>query len=248
VTIRFLIPNLITAGNLSLGFCSLLMAAAGHFELAVYMLVGCVVLDLLDGRVARLLKATSSLGQQLDSFSDALSFGAAPAFLVNRAVLQPLGRWGLAVSVVYLLAGTFRLARFNLTTDAHTKARRTTGVPIPVAAGYMLAVVLMREQIPVGWVVAVVLLLAGLMASRVPLPEFKATGLVGAAFLIGLATYLAVVVRPSWLTVAVWNLWNCVILVTALAVERRDTGRRRTRVSDGNSDRHAVGCTSTRRG
>jgi CDP-diacylglycerol--serine O-phosphatidyltransferase len=137
VKLRFLIPNAVTAANIAAGFCCLLVTAEGQYELAVYLLVVAIVLDLCDGRIARWLGATSRFGQQLDSFSDALSSGVAPAFLVYRALLRPLGSWGVAVSLVYLLAGIGRLARFNLTTDAHTKAHRTVGLPIPVACGYM---------------------------------------------------------------------------------------------------------------
>ena len=214
--LRFLAPNAVTAANISAGFCSLLAAAQGRYEFSVYLLVVAIVLDLCDGRIARLLGATSRFGQQLDSFSDALSSGAAPAFLVYRALLEPLGAWGVAVSLAYLLAGVGRLARFNLTTDAHTKAHRTVGLPIPVASGYMLALVLMREHIATPIAVLVVLALAGLMVSRLALPEFRSSGLLGVAFLIGIATYLAVVLRPSWTTVAVWNGWNVVILLVAL--------------------------------
>jgi CDP-diacylglycerol--serine O-phosphatidyltransferase len=68
----------------------------------------------------------------MDSFCDALSFCAAPAFLAFEAVLQPLGSAGVAAAVFYLLAGVFRLARFNLTSDVHVKASRTVGVPTPI--------------------------------------------------------------------------------------------------------------------
>ncbi len=217
---RYLIPNLITAANLSLGFVSLLLAAEDRLDLAVYLLVVAIVLDLCDGRVARLLRATSRFGQQLDSFSDAMSSGVAPAFLVNRAVLQPLEGWGVALSLVYVLAGIGRLTRFNLTTDAHSKGKRTVGLPIPVASGYMLALVLMRDHVPSRVAVVVVLTLAALMVSRLALPEMRTTGLLGAAFLIGIGTYLAVVLRPSWTTVAVWNGWNVVILLTAYVTGR----------------------------
>jgi CDP-diacylglycerol---serine O-phosphatidyltransferase len=223
---RYLVPNAVTAANISAGFCSLLAAADGRYESAVYLLVLAIVLDLCDGRIARYLGATSRFGQQLDSFSDSLSSGAAPAFLVYRAVLMPLHGWGVAVSLVYLLAGVGRLARFNLTTDAHTKARRTVGLPIPVAGGYMMALTLMRDRVNLTWAVVIVLVLAILMVSRLALPEFRASGWLGAAFMVGLATYLAVVWRPSWTTVALWNGWNLVILAVAWLVQPRapDTG------------------------
>ncbi|MDH3403379.1 MAG: CDP-diacylglycerol--serine O-phosphatidyltransferase [Acidobacteriota bacterium] len=218
---RYAAPNAVTAANIAAGFGSICAAANGRFEAAVYLLVLAVLLDMADGRVARRFNATSELGQQLDSFSDAISFCAAPAFLVQRALLTELEGIGVAVSITYVLAGVFRLARFNLESDAHGKAAKTCGVPTPIAAGYLMALALMRTQISPQAAALVVLFFAGLMISRIPLPETNARGVLGFAFFIGFWNYMAVVFRPNWYTVGWWNVWNVVILLIARAQERK---------------------------
>jgi CDP-diacylglycerol--serine O-phosphatidyltransferase len=223
---RLLIPNAITLSNITLGFLALLAAADARFTLAVWLIVAAIFLDLIDGRVARWLKATSEVGRQLDSFSDAVSCGVAPAFLVYRAVLEPLGPFGAVVSVAYLLAGVGRLTRFNLTSDVHRKARQTVGVPIPIAAGYMLALVAMRQLIDPAVAAGLVVAFGVLMISRWRLPELRGD-VVGAFILVGLASYIVVLLHPAWVTVAVWNGWNVVIVAAAAVSERRFLARER---------------------
>lgn len=215
------IPNLVTAANIAVGFTSMLVAAEGRFDLAVYLLLACLFLDMGDGRLARGLKATSELGQQLDSFCDLISFGAAPAFLLYRSMLAELGLLGGAAAVLYLLAGLYRLARFNLSSDPHAKASRTTGVPIPIGAGYLMVTVLMRDQLEPSWAAAVALAMAVGMVSRWRLPDLKGNGLVSALLLIGLVNYLAVMIRPGWPTVSWWNVWNLLILLAAWREDQR---------------------------
>jgi CDP-diacylglycerol--serine O-phosphatidyltransferase len=219
--LRWLAPNLITAANISAGFLSMLAAAEGEFERAVYLLMLAVLLDLFDGKVARRLNVTSKFGQEMDSFSDAVSFCAAPAFLAHAAILRPLGALGLMVALVYLLAGVLRLARFNLYTDAHSKARSTTGVPTPVGAGYVMALVLMRDQVPELVGALVLVIMAVLMVSRISLPEFRGKSAVSLVLLVGILNYFAVVIWPNWYTVGWWNLWNVVILLVAKSEDRR---------------------------
>jgi CDP-diacylglycerol--serine O-phosphatidyltransferase len=207
--------------NIAAGFSAMVLAARDRFDMAVYVLVLAIILDMLDGRVARLLRATSEFGRQLDSFSDAVSCGAAPALLVHLAVLHELGALGIASAVVYLLAGLFRLGRFNLLSDAHSKAHRTLGVPIPIGAGYLLAVVLMRDRLPPIAAAAVVMFMAAGMISRWRLPELKGAGLVTAMLGVGILNYLAVVLWPNWYTVGWWNLWNMLIILAARLEDRR---------------------------
>jgi len=213
--VRLFIPNAFTAGNIVVGFMAMLSAADGRFDHAVYLLVIAVFMDLFDGRLARWLGATSKFGQEMDSFSDALSFVAAPAFLVHLAVLAPLGSVGMLVSWLYLLCGVFRLARFNLTSDVHAKARRTVGAPTPIGAGYVMALVLMRDQITPEIGAFVVLCMGLLMVSRIRLPEISGRGIVAFCLLIGIGNYMALVFWPNWYTVIWWNLWNIVILWAA---------------------------------
>ena len=202
----------------------MLATADGRYETAVYLLALAIVLDTLDGNVARWLRATSQFGQEMDSFSDAISFGAAPSFLLYMALLKPLGMVGFVVSMIYLLSGVYRLARFNLTTDAHTKDQYSTGVPIPVGAGYLMATVLMRDEIS-PWVgSAVALTFAILMMSRITLPNLKGRNIVTAMLFVGMMNYLLVISWPNWYTVIWWNIWNAAILIVA--------ARRHTNQSD----------------
>jgi len=218
---RYLAPNGVTAANISCGFISMIVAADGKYDLAVYLLVVAVVLDTLDGNIARWLHATSEFGQEMDSFSDALSFGAAPAFLVYQAILKGMEPVGLPVALVYLLCAVLRLTRFNLSSDAHEKERRTVGVPVPVAASYLMVATLMRDQVRPSHVALLVLLFAGLMVSRLQLPNLKGRNMVTLMLMVGIVNYLAVVFRPGWWTIIWWNVWNVLILAAAWFRERR---------------------------
>jgi CDP-diacylglycerol--serine O-phosphatidyltransferase len=214
------IPSCLTAANIGLGFGSMLAAAQGRFEMAVYMLYFAVLLDVLDGKVARLLHATSEFGKELDSFSDAISFGAAPAFLVYQAGLSELGVAGIGACVAYLLAGVLRLARFNVTSNAHGKDSRSVGVPIPVAAGYLMAATLMRDRMPSSVIAIVVVFMALAMVSKWSLPMIKGMGPATTLILLAMVAYTFVVIRPSWLTIIAWNLC-CFFAALAARAENR---------------------------
>jgi CDP-diacylglycerol--serine O-phosphatidyltransferase len=218
---RVLAPSAVTSANIAAGFMAMVAAADGRYELSVYLMVVAILCDVLDGTIARLLGATSDFGQEMDSFSDAISFGVAPAFLVYLAVLRPLGFWGLVVSLVFLLAGVTRLTRFVLTNDAHVKELRTTGAPIPVAASYLMASVLMRDSMSAQAVVVVVMVMSLLMVSRIRLPSLRGKNVVTAMLLVGIVNYLLVVFRPSWLTIGWWNVWNACILLVAKVQSNR---------------------------
>ena len=221
---RAWIPCSATAANITMGFGAILAAADGRFEIAVYLLYLAVWLDMADGRLARQFNATSRLGMELDSLSDALSFGLAPAFLVFRSSLQELGGVGVAVAVTYLLAGVFRLGRYNVLANEHAKTGRTRGLPIPGAAGYLMAVALMRDHMSPAMAAGVVLLMAFAMVSNVQLPEFRGGSTVTTMLLGGLLCYTAVVVWPSWSTIALWNAWNAVIYLAARREDRANEG------------------------
>ncbi len=213
-SLRYVVPNLLTSANMATGMAAVVVAAAGHYDLAVYLLVGSVVLDMMDGPAARLLGATSRFGQQMDSLSDCVSFCVAPALLVYWAELQELGFFGGAVAFLYLITGVLRLARFNVSEDAHGKSRRSTGCPTPIGAGYLLAVALMRDHLPEWASVAIVVWIAGMMISTIPLPNTRGKATI-ATILVGLGTYIVLVVHPSWTTIGIWNGWNVVIVLVA---------------------------------
>jgi CDP-diacylglycerol--serine O-phosphatidyltransferase len=129
----YILPNLVTTGNLFCGFLSMISAHRGDFLQASYFIIlGCIC-DLLDGRIARMAKATSEFGVEYDSLSDLTSFGIAPAFLMYLYALVDYGRLGWAIAFVYLACGAFRLARFNVTTENLPKAY-FQGLPSPLSA------------------------------------------------------------------------------------------------------------------
>jgi CDP-diacylglycerol--serine O-phosphatidyltransferase len=138
----FLLPSLLTTGNLFCGFLALVLTAQQRFsEAAVSLFVG-MVMDMLDGKVARLTRTTTQFGVEFDSLADVVSFGVAPAFMVYSLALAPLGRAAWLGAFLFVICGALRLARFNVYTGV-TDRRYFVGLPIPAAAGMVASVVLL---------------------------------------------------------------------------------------------------------
>ncbi len=141
VPISIIIPNFITLLALCLGVSSLLLVVQNCFDWAAVAVVGSMVLDGLDGKVARLLKGTSYFGAQLDSLADLVNFGVAPSFIVYNMSLRYLDKIGWVISLCFVCAMALRLARFNVETShtshkTHALPYLSVGLPAP-AAGYM---------------------------------------------------------------------------------------------------------------
>jgi CDP-diacylglycerol--serine O-phosphatidyltransferase len=122
-----------TMGNVVCGFLSILSAFEGNTTTACWFIILAGFLDAMDGRVARLSRTTSQFGVELDSLADFLSFGVAPAVLVHTIKLSSLGKWGWVISIVYIMAASYRLARYNLLADTEEK-KDFLGMPVPLAA------------------------------------------------------------------------------------------------------------------
>jgi len=154
------------------------MAMNGRFELAAAGVFCAMVLDSLDGRVARLTNTQSAFGEQMDSLADMVSFGAAPALIAYEWALKDLGRWGWIAAFVYCACAALRLARFNVNTGVVDK-RFFQGLPSPAAAALVMGFVwLMNEGgiagTDVEWIVFALTLYAGLtMVTNVPFYSFK---------------------------------------------------------------------------
>jgi CDP-diacylglycerol--serine O-phosphatidyltransferase len=129
----YILPNLITLAALFGGFYAVVMAINGRFDLAAVGVFCAMVLDSLDGRVARMTNTQSAFGEQMDSLSDMVSFGAAPALIAYVWALKGLGRWGWIAAFVYCACAALRLARFNVNTAVVDK-RYFQGLPSPAAA------------------------------------------------------------------------------------------------------------------
>ena len=210
---KHLVPNVVTLANIALGFLAIIAAADKRFEHAVYFMFAAALCDMMDGRLARMLDASSKFGMELDSLSDVVSFGIAPAVLVYLAVLKDYGTLGAMISVAYLLAGALRLARFNI--DAGPLAKVTfQGAPIPVAAGYIMSFIMVRDQLP-NWLVAGgVFFMALSMVSTIKVPKFrKDAGPPIFMMVIGIMNFTIFVVKPSALTWHIWNGWNVVCVI-----------------------------------
>lgn len=209
----YFLPNLMTACNLACGFFAVLMIFKGYtevqqkiatgtvvtdkayfeiakhyYEYAILLIFGSCLFDLLDGRLARLGGQDSPFGREFDSLADIISFGMAPAMLLSRAVLFPLGNIGWAIALIYLVCGAMRLARFNCLAALPKKPGDSTdfrGLPIPMAAGFIasltfLIIDIYRTDREIGaWKYALAGAMLGvslLMISDVRYPSFKKVG------------------------------------------------------------------------
>jgi CDP-diacylglycerol--serine O-phosphatidyltransferase len=167
--IKRAIPNLFTLGNLYCGFLSIGFAAMHHYKsAAIFVLIG-MMLDSMDGRLARLLGVDSALGRELDSLSDIVSFGVAPAFLTYCTNFAYYGLLGFIISGLFPLFGAFRLARFNVNTKKGDKY--FTGVPITAGGGILALLTLLH--LPDVAVATVFTAMCFLMVSKIKIPTLK---------------------------------------------------------------------------
>jgi CDP-diacylglycerol--serine O-phosphatidyltransferase len=197
----YVLPNLFTLAALFGGFYAIVMAMNGRFDLATTGIFAAMVLDSLDGRVARMTGTQSAFGEQMDSLSDMVSFGAAPALVAYEWALRPLGRWGWIAAFVYCACAALRLARFNVNTAVVDK-RYFQGLPSPAAAALVAgfiwltsAMLVEQRDVPLfralvslcgdgvvgrgdlGWVMFGITLFSGLtMVTNTPYYSFKDFG------------------------------------------------------------------------
>ncbi|MCX5790709.1 MAG: CDP-diacylglycerol--serine O-phosphatidyltransferase [Elusimicrobia bacterium] len=142
------LPSIFTIANMAFGFFSILSASEGEYVRASWFLIISYVMDMLDGRVARLVHGESSFGVEIDSLSDWISFGIAPAYLVYKFVLKDYGYWGYPVAFLYVLCGALRLARYNVKSHFGGSSKDYfQGLPIPGAAGILVSFVLAYSMI-----------------------------------------------------------------------------------------------------
>jgi CDP-diacylglycerol---serine O-phosphatidyltransferase len=141
----YIFPSLLTLCNLAAGIVSILFAANGHYTSAAWSIIAGIVMDMLDGRVARWAGATSQFGLELDSLCDAVTFGIAPAILMFQMALNTIGRPGYAITIFFGMAAVLRLARFNLKAQSGEPTTHFVGLPVPGAAGILASFVLSYE-------------------------------------------------------------------------------------------------------
>ncbi len=248
----FILPNLFTVSSIFCGFYAVVVctsedapgAARGAeaFFRAALLIVFAMFFDTIDGRVARLTKTQSAFGVQIDSLADVVSFGVAPAVLVYRWSLAPLGVGGALASFVFLACGAIRLARFNVLAMGDKGAPKKPskfilGLPIPGAAGILVSLVVANHavtgtlQAEPSIVLGVVLALSFFMVSTVRFRSFKDLKFSLRSALIVLATIgsaIAVALRYHPSFALVWLLVGYVSLAVVEALvdlSRRATGK-----------------------
>ena len=144
---RYLLPNILTLGGVCLGISSIKFSIDENYSLAVILILFAAILDALDGRIARLIKGTSEFGKELDSLTDFVSFGIAPAFILYFWELNNYGKLGWAITLIYSVCCVLRLARFNLTKINESQSWKINffeGVPSP-AGGLLILMPLIYE-------------------------------------------------------------------------------------------------------
>lgn len=131
---RSIVPNLLTLANLFSGFVAIIKISEGDFKFAALFILLGAIFDMLDGLTARLIKASSEFGVELDSLCDAITFGVAPSFMLYKMHFYNFGELGLLISALPALAGVSRLARFNVQLSSFEDKKYFTGLPIPAGA------------------------------------------------------------------------------------------------------------------
>ncbi len=182
---RSVIPNLFTSMNMFCGFLSVINASEGKFVYSAWLILIAAVFDALDGAMARLTNSSSELGVELDSLSDVISFGAAPSFLIYQTYLHNFNSIGVVIASCLMIAGGFRLARFNIQLVGFDKTH-FKGLPIPSSAGTIAAFVITFFRPGIGFnhsltvfIIPLVLSLSFLMVSTIKydtLPKLSLKG------------------------------------------------------------------------
>ena len=205
----YILPNAFTTAALFCGFYAIVMAMNHKFDHASIAIFGAMILDSLDGRVARMMNAQSEFGAQYDSLSDMVSFGVAPALVVYEWSLLGLGKFGWLAAFVYCAGAALRLARFNTNIGVVDK-RYFQGLPSPAAAAMVAGFVWAMDDLGfaganLNWIAAIITLYAGVtMVTNVPFYSFKDINLrksvpLIVAFLIVLSFAAVSSDPPKWL-------------------------------------------------
>ena len=181
-TARVILPNMLTLIGVCIGLTSIRFALDGRFEFAIVAIILAAVIDGLDGRIARLIKGTSKVGKELDSLTDMISFGVAPAFIMYFWKLNTLGRFGWLVCLIYVICVALRLARFNVNSSQEPSWRDNffEGVPSPAGGILVLTPLIFSlsgiEVFQINYSIVVPLFFIGtslLLISKLPTYSFK---------------------------------------------------------------------------
>ena len=163
IKLNYLLPNLFTASSIFVGVVSVINSANGNFQKAAWLIVLSLLLDGLDGKVARLTRGESKFGIEFDSLADIVAFGVAPAMLIYFQIGYHYGKIGILISALYVVFGAIRLARFNITTSCIDK-NIFIGLPIPAAALTLVSLSLLELKYNLNFLEPIILFLTLIIA------------------------------------------------------------------------------------
>lgn len=241
-SINRLIPNILTLAALCSGLTAIRFALQGEMRLAVIAIIVAAIFDALDGRVARRLGVTSRFGAELDSLSDFLCFGVAPALVLYLAGLRDGGALGWVVTLMFPICSALRLARFNTALVADTPppawtGSYFTGVPAPAGALLALMPLMLSFEIEAAWprhpflVGIVLVVVGGLMVSRLPTFSFKKGRIprhLVLPALLGVAVVMGTLASAPWIALSLLGLaYLCLIPFSWLAYRKQAEQDRR---------------------
>jgi len=216
---KYLIPNGLTLTSLIVGLIALQNVVLGNYIVVCWLVTLSMVLDLLDGKVARKLSAFSSFGAELDSLVDFLCFGVVPAFLAYNYILYQLGYIGVVIALFYVLTSAIRLAKFNAELSDSSKKADFTGLPITASAGIIVSYIIFANKFPhnmflINLMIAFIFV-SLMMISKVVFRPLKESGkhrVVGKVFLIVLlllsTKYAAIIYFPTTIFLLIKNILN----------------------------------------
>lgn len=212
----YVLPNLMTTGNLFCGFFATIQSIQGNFVWAAYAIVVAAIFDQLDGRLARITRSTSKFGAEYDSLCDLVSFGMAPAILMFEWSLKPFGRLGWVACFLFVACGALRLARFNVQHEIVEK-NYFQGLPIPMSAGIIASSVLFFTDLewdPVhSWfLLAMTILLAFVMVSSFRYRSFKDVDLKERMhfqnLILGLLVFVVVILKHEIMLFVLFTIYG----------------------------------------
>lgn len=201
----YILPNMFTTANMFCGFYAVVAAIHKDYLTAAWAVMIAMIFDSMDGRVARLARATSAFGVEYDSLSDLMSFGVAPALIAYLWCLEPFGRIGWLAAFLYLVCAALRLARFNVMINAVPK-KYFQGLPSPLAAATVATSVIFYNEMGLqvskdSYILGVMFVLASLMISTIRFPSFKEVKVNRensfGVLAVGILTLVLIAVKPE---------------------------------------------------
>lgn len=210
--IKYFIPNLFTATSLIIALFALKFIYSGNFVSASWFIAISMILDGLDGKIARLLEAQSKFGAQFDTLTDFVAFGIVPGLLVYEFVLVKFGLIGSITTIIYILCGGYRLTRFSLKNHRSNVKQSFIGLPIPAAAGTIASAIIFNQYL---WkkirsaesFMVITLVVAFLMISKIeylPLDKGNKLSKESKFFLIMAVLSLVIAIKYSYLIFMIW--------------------------------------------